>query len=87
MIEKWLDRDKLKEIAAEWKPQTIEGGLAEDWAATSATIYDGESFLGNEFGCEQSLWATPIAIIDGKAYECWTKELKTADVARQLMRD
>jgi hypothetical protein len=74
-----IDWEKVKEIVESKEYDTIECGLAEDWACTYGTIFedgclcaDG-NYEAGFYGA--SRWATPAVKLykDGKSglFECW----------------
>ena len=74
---KYMDWEKAKALIQKHPDSVIYAGLAEDWGNTSGLIFaKGNFYDGYVFGA--SCWATPILLIDGEEYECWT-DIKTAE--------
>lgn len=72
-----FDWDKAARVIVERGAQYAEAGLSGDWDWTGGEILnDGKPVL-DSYTYLQSLWATPMILIDGAYYECYIDADKT----------
>lgn len=70
---KFLDWDKIREIIKENPNSIIQAGLLEDFTYTGDIIYNKKP-IKKFYVYDNSNWATPVVIIDGEIYACYSFE-------------
>ena len=70
---KFLDWDKVREVIKENPNSIIQVGLLEDFTYTGDIIYNKKP-IKKFYVHDNSNWATPVVIIDGKVYACYSSE-------------
>jgi hypothetical protein len=70
---KYLDWKRADELCRAFPNSIVQAGLREDWDLTCGTIFAENGYYKTE-PFTQSVWATPILVIDDQEFECWTHE-------------